>query len=121
MDFAFSEEQEQLRREARAFLEANPDAPLLELRELGWLGVSVVEDRGGGGLSFVDEAILFEEAGRGASTQALFLTTSWSSSPPCWRSTSSLLARARPARPHLDTVDQVLREDMTAVPAGLLA
>ena len=64
MEFAFSQEQEELRREARSFLEANPDAPLAELRELGWLGVSVPEERGGGGLSFVDEAVLFEEAGR---------------------------------------------------------
>ena len=74
MDFAFSQEQEELRREARSFLEANPDAPLSELRELGWLGVSVPEDRGGGGLSFVDEAILFEEAGR-ALYSGPFLTT----------------------------------------------
>ena len=74
MDFAFSQEQEELRREARSFLEANPDAPLSELRELGWLGVSVPEERGGGGLSFVDEAILFEEAGR-ALYSGPFLTT----------------------------------------------
>ena len=39
MDFAFTQEQEELRREARSFLEANPDAPLSELRALGWLGV----------------------------------------------------------------------------------
>ena len=32
MDFAFSEEQEELRREARAFLAANPDAPLVGAR-----------------------------------------------------------------------------------------
>ena len=64
MEFAFTREQDELRREARAFLEANPRAPLAELRELGWLGVSVPEERGGGGLSFVDEAILLEEAGR---------------------------------------------------------
>ena len=64
MEFSFSREQEELRREARSFLDANADAPLSALRELGWLGVSVPEERGGGGLSFVDEAILFEEAGR---------------------------------------------------------
>ncbi len=74
MDFSFSQEQEELRREARAFLEANRDAPLSALRELGWLGVSVPEERGGGGLSFVDEAILFEEAGR-ALYAGPFLTT----------------------------------------------
>ena len=74
MDFAFTQEQEELRREARSFLEANPDAPLSQLRELGWLGVSVPEERGGGGLSFVDEAILFEEAGR-ALYSGPFVTT----------------------------------------------
>ena len=74
MEFAFTQEQEELRREARSFLEANPEAPLAELRELGWLGVSVPEERGGGGLSFVDEAILFEEAGRALYTGP-FLTT----------------------------------------------
>ena len=74
MDFAFTQEQEELRREARAFLEANPEAPLGELRDLGWLGVSVPEERGGGGLSFLDEAILFEEAGR-ALYSGPFLTT----------------------------------------------
>jgi alkylation response protein AidB-like acyl-CoA dehydrogenase len=63
VDFSFTQEQEELRREARAFLEANADAPLAQLRELGWLGVSVPEERGGGGLTFVEEAILFEEAG----------------------------------------------------------
>jgi alkylation response protein AidB-like acyl-CoA dehydrogenase len=74
MDFSFTQEQEELRREARSFLEANPEAPLADLRELGWLGVSVPEERGGGGLSFVDEAILFEEAGR-ALYAGPFLTT----------------------------------------------
>ena len=74
MEFAFTPEQEELRRQARAFLEANADAPLAELRDLGWLGVSVPEERGGGGLSFVDEAILFEEAGR-ALYSGPFLTT----------------------------------------------
>ena len=47
MEFAFSQEQEELRREARGFLEANTNAPLSQLRELGWLGVSVPEERGG--------------------------------------------------------------------------
>jgi alkylation response protein AidB-like acyl-CoA dehydrogenase len=74
MDFSFTQEQEELRREARGFLQANPDAPLAELRELGWLGVSVPEERGGGGLSFIEEAILFEEAGR-ALYAGPFLTT----------------------------------------------
>ena len=116
MDFSFSQEQEELRREARAFLEANAGAPLSALRELGWLGVSVPEERGGGGLSFVEEAILFEEAGR-ALYAGPFLTTAvvlpalaevdeqaWSVELDGWV-------------PQLDAVDMVLTEAMGAVPA----
>ena len=66
MEFAFTQEQDELRRQARSFLESNADAPLTALRELGWLGVSVPEERGGGGLSFVDEALLFEEVKQSA-------------------------------------------------------
>jgi alkylation response protein AidB-like acyl-CoA dehydrogenase len=80
MDFSFTEEQETLRREARSFLEerfptervaelADSDegwdpSSWRELAELGWLGVSVSEDRGGAGLTFLEEAVLLEELGR---------------------------------------------------------
>jgi alkylation response protein AidB-like acyl-CoA dehydrogenase len=117
MDFAFTQEQEELRREARSFLEANPDAPLSELRELGWLGVSVPEDRGGGGLSFVDEAILFEEAGR-ALYSGPFLTTAVVLPALPEVDENAWSVELEGLVPHLDTVDQVLREDMTAVAAG---
>jgi len=108
--------QDELRREARSFLESNADAPLAELRELGWLGVSVPEERGGGGLSFVDEAILFEEAGRALYTGP-FLTTAVvlpalpNVDDQAWSIEVDGLV------PHLDAVDMVLREDMTSVPA----
>jgi alkylation response protein AidB-like acyl-CoA dehydrogenase len=65
MDFAFTDEQRQLQREVRGFLAASYpldrdwDAPeddrWQELAELGWLG--------GAELTFVEEAILFEESG----------------------------------------------------------
>jgi alkylation response protein AidB-like acyl-CoA dehydrogenase len=65
VDFAFDDVQRQLQREVRGFLGANYpldrdwDAPQddrwQELAELGWLG--------GAELSFVEEAILFEETG----------------------------------------------------------
>jgi alkylation response protein AidB-like acyl-CoA dehydrogenase len=65
VDFAFDDVQRQLQREVRGFLAANYpldrdwDAPQddrwQELAELGWLG--------GAELSFVEEAILFEETG----------------------------------------------------------
>ena len=55
MDFAFSDEQRMLRDAARSFLEANPEPGWTQMLELGWVGA---------GMSFVDEAILFEEMGR---------------------------------------------------------
>ena len=116
MEFAFTQEQEELRREARSFLEANPEAPLSQLRELGWLGVSVPEERGGGGLSFVDEAILFEEAGRVLYpgpflTTAVVLPALPAVDEQAWSVELDGLV------PHLDTVDRVLTEDGTAVEA----
>jgi alkylation response protein AidB-like acyl-CoA dehydrogenase len=80
MDFSFTEEQEQLRREARTFLadryppervaeladsaEGWDPASWGELAGLGWIGVSVPEEAGGAGLGFLEEAVLFEELGR---------------------------------------------------------
>jgi len=80
MDFAFSDEQEQLRREARTFLADRYPAERVaeladsdegwepssweQLAELGWIGVSVPEEAGGAGLGFLEEAVLFEELGR---------------------------------------------------------
>jgi len=63
MEFAFTEEQEQLRREVRSLLEGR-EPSWQELAELGWLGVSVPEEQGGAGLGFVEEAVLAEELGR---------------------------------------------------------
>lgn len=90
MDFAFSDEQQMLRAAARDFLERRlPLERVVELADgdvgwdpgswqqvsdLGWLGLSVPEDRGGAGMSFVDEAVVFEEAGRGLYPGPLFST-----------------------------------------------
>ncbi len=79
MDFAFSEEQEMLRSQARSFLADRFDeATVVELAgsdagwdpaswgaiaELGWLGLSAPEASGGSGMSFLDESVLFEELG----------------------------------------------------------
>ena len=78
MDFAFTEEQLELKRQARAWLserypldrawsdgegDGKQDDRWAELAELGWLGVSVGEAEGGVGLGFVEEAILLEELG----------------------------------------------------------
>jgi alkylation response protein AidB-like acyl-CoA dehydrogenase len=78
--FAFTPDQEALRTEARRYLEQRFPAERVaeladseegwdpsswgELAELGWIGVSVPEDEGGAGLSFLEEAVLLEELGR---------------------------------------------------------
>ena len=80
MDFSFTPEQDELRREARSFLAERYPAERVaeladsddgwdpeswaELAELGWLGVSVAEEEGGAGLGFVEECVLHEELGR---------------------------------------------------------
>jgi len=64
MELALTPEQEALREQARAFLAANPAPSWRELADLGWTGVSVAEEHGGAGLGFLEEAVLFEEAGR---------------------------------------------------------
>jgi alkylation response protein AidB-like acyl-CoA dehydrogenase len=71
MQFSFTEEQEQLRREARSLLEQR-EPSWQELAELGWLGVSVPEEQGGAGLGFVEEAVLLEELGRALQAQPYF-------------------------------------------------
>ena len=80
MDFGLSEEQEQLQRSARQFLEAecppafvrdtskDPDGFSRRLHgrmaELGWTGLIVPESHGGTGLGMLDMALLLEEIGR---------------------------------------------------------
>ena len=64
MDFTFTPEQDALREQAREFLAANPEPAWRQLAELGWTGVSIAEEDGGAGLTFVEEAVLFEELGR---------------------------------------------------------
>ncbi|HEV2590653.1 MAG TPA: acyl-CoA dehydrogenase family protein, partial [Gaiellaceae bacterium] len=59
MDFSFSPEQEDLRREARAFLEANASPSDEQLAELGWKGILASDE-----FTFLDAAVLFEELGR---------------------------------------------------------
>jgi alkylation response protein AidB-like acyl-CoA dehydrogenase len=59
VDFSFTPEQEDLRREARAFLEANSKPTREQLDELGWTGILGSDD-----FTFLDAAVLFEELGR---------------------------------------------------------
>jgi hypothetical protein len=59
MDFSFSQEQEDLRRETRSFLDANPSPSDAQLAEQGWVGFLASD-----GATFLDAAVLFEELGR---------------------------------------------------------
>ncbi len=59
MDFSFTAEQDDLRREARAFLDANPSPSMEQLAGLGWVGILQADD-----FTFLDAAVLFEELGR---------------------------------------------------------
>lgn len=79
MDFAFSEEQEMLRGQAREFLSdrfggdrvaelAGSDegwdrTSWKQIAELGWIGLSAPESAGGAGMGFLDEAVVLEELG----------------------------------------------------------
>jgi alkylation response protein AidB-like acyl-CoA dehydrogenase len=80
MDFAFSEEQDMLREQARSYLadrlsldrvaeiaksdEGWDKASFRQIAELGWTGLSIPEESGGAGMGFIDEAVVFEELGR---------------------------------------------------------
>jgi alkylation response protein AidB-like acyl-CoA dehydrogenase len=81
MNFAFSEEQEELRRTVRAFLEAkSPETEVRRLMEttegydpavwsqmgeqLGLQGLAIPEEYGGSGYSWVELGIVLEEMGR---------------------------------------------------------
>ncbi|WP_322778074.1 acyl-CoA dehydrogenase family protein [Frankia sp. Cas4] len=81
MNFAFSEEQEELRRAVRDFLEdLSPESEVRRLMEttegydanvwaklageLGLTGLAIPEEHGGAGYGFVEVGIVLEEAGR---------------------------------------------------------
>ena len=80
MDFAFTEEQELLKRSARELLEARypldrvaatadsaegfPRDEWTPIAQVGWTGIAVPESAGGAGLGFLEELIVVEELGR---------------------------------------------------------
>src|SRR3954451_21058608 len=104
MDFTFTPEQEDLRREARAFLDANPSATMDQLRELGWVGVLQSED-----FTFVDGAVLFEELGR-ALYGGPYVLNEIARQP----GDDTFSIEIDGFVPHLQQVERVLRPDMTA-------
>ena len=81
MNFAFSEEQEELRKTVRAFLESkSPETAVREQMEtengfdpavwsqmgeqMGLQGLSIPEEFGGSGFSFIELGVVLEEMGR---------------------------------------------------------
>jgi alkylation response protein AidB-like acyl-CoA dehydrogenase len=114
MDFTFTPEQDALREQARAFLTQHPEPTWPELAELGWTGVSIAEEDGGAGLTFVEEAVLIEELGRALYRGPYFSTVALTlpALPDDLRAevaageTSWTLALG-PLVPDLDTADRV--------------
>jgi alkylation response protein AidB-like acyl-CoA dehydrogenase len=107
MDFSFTQEQEDLRREARAFLEANPTPTIEQLAELGWVGILRSED-----FTFLDAAVLFEELGR-ALYEGPYVLNEVAAQPgdEVWSIEIDGFV------PHLAQAQRVLTADMRAAPA----
>jgi alkylation response protein AidB-like acyl-CoA dehydrogenase len=76
MDLAFTELQDELRSQARGFLESTSEPTWAALAELGWTGAAVAEEHGGAGLSVLEEAVIHEEAGRALLHAPLWSTSS---------------------------------------------
>ena len=91
MKFAFNEEQEELRRQARAFLDKHSSSERVRAAmqidrgyeedvwrriggELGWTAITIPEAHGGLGLGYVELVALFEETGRALLCSPLFST-----------------------------------------------
>jgi alkylation response protein AidB-like acyl-CoA dehydrogenase len=90
MNFAFTDEQEELRRLARRWLEEkSPSSKVRELMEseegfdsdqwkeiaaLGWVGLAIPEEWGGAGYGFLEQAVLLEEMGRALMPSPYFAT-----------------------------------------------
>jgi alkylation response protein AidB-like acyl-CoA dehydrogenase len=90
MDFAFSDQQELLKKEARRFFDGEfPKKLVRQLQEselgyspeiwkkmadLGWLGLVIPEEYSGAGGTLLDLGVLFEEVGKTACPSPLFAT-----------------------------------------------
>jgi alkylation response protein AidB-like acyl-CoA dehydrogenase len=107
VDFSFSPEQDDLRREARAFLEAHPSPSMEQLAELGWVGILRSED-----FTFLDAAVLFEELGR-TLYDGPFVLNEVAAQPgdEIWSIEIDGFV------PHLESVQRVLTAEMQAAPA----
>ena len=107
MDFSFTAEQDDLRREARAFLEANPSPTMEQLDSLGWVGILQSDD-----FTFLDAAVLFEELGRVLYDGPFVLNeVAAQGGDEVWSIEIDGFV------PHLEQVDRVLTPDMSGRPA----
>lgn len=100
MDFAFSEEQDELRRYAIQWLgeraastevrrisetdEGFDPTHWKELAEMGWLGMAIPEDDGGAGFGFLEQAVLLEEQGASLFPSPFFSTTVMGANALMW-------------------------------------
>jgi alkylation response protein AidB-like acyl-CoA dehydrogenase len=108
VDFSFSPEQDDLRREARAFLEANPSPSMEQLGELGWVGILRGDD-----FTFLDAAVIFEELGRALYAGPYVLNeVAGQPGDDVWSIEIDGFV------PHLDQVTRVLTADMQAAGAA---
>jgi alkylation response protein AidB-like acyl-CoA dehydrogenase len=107
MDFSFSPEQEDLRREARAFLDTHPSPSMEQLGELGWVGILRSDE-----FTFLDAAVLFEELGR-ALYDGPFVLNEVAAQPgeDIWSIEIDGFV------PHLESVQRVLTPEMKAAAA----
>jgi alkylation response protein AidB-like acyl-CoA dehydrogenase len=134
VDFAFSPEQLELKRQARAWLterypldrdwDGPQDDRWAELAELGWLGISVPEKDGGVGLGFLEEAIVLEELGYALYPGPYLGTVGFALSALGSEDRASVAAgeskwsaEVRGLVPWLGSVDRVVDEDGNAQPA----
>jgi len=91
MKFAFNQEQEELRRQARTFLDKHSSSERVRAAmqmdrgyeedvwrrigaELGWTAITIPVEHGGLGLGYVELVALFEETGRALLCSPLFST-----------------------------------------------
>jgi alkylation response protein AidB-like acyl-CoA dehydrogenase len=102
MDFSFTPEQDDLRREARTFLEANTSPSMEQLAELGWVGILRGDD-----FTFLDAAVIFEELGRTLYDGPFALNE-----VACQPGDGVWSIEIDGFVPHLDKVDRVLTPDM---------
>jgi alkylation response protein AidB-like acyl-CoA dehydrogenase len=88
MDFAFNEDQEELRRYVRQWLEEKSSSETVrrlmetpeghssdlwaETAEMGWQAMAIPEEHGGAGFGFLELAVILEEQGRSLFTGPFF-------------------------------------------------